>query len=391
MQAYKTFFKIAKAKFRACIVYFIVFFILTVIMSFTAESDSQSNFQVSSVDICIRDLDESTASRGLYDYLCSMHTPVTFDSYDNETLQDNLYYEKISYVLIIPEGFEAALTEGGDTSALVQTVKRQDSASGYFVDQQVDGYIRALSLYLTGGFSVQEAVDAVSVALSDAPEVSLVSFSQVSADTGSQMYYFFQYLPYVLIMMLIEGLSPVLMVFRKKDIANRIDCSCAPAHSRNVQIAIGCITYTFGLWLVFMLLGIALYGAGAIFSQNGLLCLLNSFVFALFATALTLLVSVFPLNANALNMAANVIGLGMSFLCGIFVPQYYLGDNVLKIARFLPAYWYVRSNNMTAGFSQEAFSMSTYRIGIGIQLLFTAAAFCVYLAAGRQSKRSALA
>jgi hypothetical protein len=46
---------------------------------------------------------------------------------------------------------------------------------------------------------------------------------------------------------------------------------------------------------------------------------------------------------------------------------------------------------MTAGFSQEAFSMSTYRICIGIQLLFTAAAFCVYLAASRQSKRSALA
>jgi ABC-2 type transport system permease protein len=191
-------------------------------------------------------------------------------------------------------------------------------------------------------------------------------------------------------MMLIEGLSPVLMVFRKKDIANRIDCSCAPAHSRNTQIAIGCLTYTFGLWLVFMLLSIAIYGAGSIFSKNGLLCLLNSFVFALFATALTLLISVFPLNSNALNMVANVIGLGMSFLCGIFVPQYYLGDNVLKIARFLPAYWYVRSNNMTAGFSNEAFSMSTYRICIGIQLLFFAAVFSVYLAASRQSKQRVL-
>ena len=97
------------------------------------------------------------------------------------------------------------------------------------------------------------------------------------------------------------------------------------------------------------------------------------------------------MNDNALNMVANVIGLGMSFLCGIFVPQWYLGDAVISASRFLPAYWYVRINNMLSGFSDEALSMDTYRMCIGVEVLFLAAIFAVYLAINRQREKTSLA
>lgn len=386
MQVYKTFFKIAKAHFKSTVVYLIVFLVLAVLMSLVSDSDNSSRFEISSVDICVIDEDQSTASLALYDYLCTMHTPVTFDSYDNETLQDNLYYQNISYVLRIPEGFEEDLLSGG-TNALPETAKRQDSASGYFVDQQIDNYIRALSLCITVGAGIDEAVRSVNDAIAESPEVTSVQFDEKSSGEKTQMYYFFQYLPYVVIMILLEGFSPILITFNRKDLGDRINCSSLDIHAKNVQIGLGCITYSLMIWITFIVLAVVMYGPTRIFSKNGLLCILNSFVFILIATAIALIIGSFVLNNNILSMIANVLGLGMSFLCGIFVPQYLLGEKVLMFSRFLPAYWNVRITCMLAGFSDEPLSMDTYWMCMGVQLLFFAAIFCIYLAFSRQKKR----
>ena len=48
-------------------------------------------------------------------------------------------------------------------------------------------------------------------------------------------------------------------------------------------------------------------------------------------------------------MIAQAVGLGMSFLCGAFVPQSLLGDGVLTFARVLPVYWYERANDILSG------------------------------------------
>lgn len=389
MQVYKAFMKIAKTRLSSVILYIIIFLGIVLLLSFTAESENNSKFAASSVRICIIDRDESSASRALYDYLVSMHEPVTFDSYDNETLQDNLYYQNISYVLTIPEGFEdALLAQSPDT--LVRTSKRQDSASGYFVDQQIDNYIRTLSLYIAGGFSLEEAIASTNETFAASPEVTSVLFEQKSSGKGSQMYYFYQYFAYVFIMIMIEGLSPILITFRQKDLGNRINCSALRQNSKNTQIGLGCATYSLGIWLIFIAASAVIYGPAQIFSANGLLCLLNSLVFCCITAAITLLIGSFQLKDTVLNMAANIIGLGMSFLCGIFVPQYYLGENVLMFSRFLPAYWYVRVTNMLSGFSSEALSMNTYFMCLGVQLLFFVAIFSVYLAVNRQQKRNSL-
>ncbi len=69
----------------------------------------------------------------------------------------------------------------------------------------------------------------------------------------------------------------------------------------------------------------------------------------------------------------------MSFLCGVFVDQSLLGDSVLSIARFLPAYWYVRANNMLSGISDEAYSVNSFMSFLGIEAIFAAALFAVVL------------
>ena len=147
MQVFKTFAKVAKKKFPNTITYFVVFFVLIVAMSFQADSSSSKQFRVSSVDICLIDEDQSVASQALCDYLGSIHHRVTLDSYDRESLQDNLYYYQIGYIVKIPSGFEERL-QSGDYKNLIETSKRHDSASGYFVDRQIDAYLNSVAANL---------------------------------------------------------------------------------------------------------------------------------------------------------------------------------------------------------------------------------------------------
>lgn len=81
----------------------------------------------------------------------------------------------------------------------------------------------------------------------------------------------------------------------------------------------------------------------------------------------------------------NVISLGMSFTCGVFVSMDVLGKGVKTFAHFLPVYWYETVNEIlsknvefTAGQKMGIFQ------GLGIQILFAAAIVCAGLAIDRR-------
>lgn len=385
MQVFSAFIKIAKKKFVATLMYLGMFLVLIAIMSQLAQETINSQFEAAELSICINDEDQSHASEALTDYLSSIHKRVVLDRYDSETLQDYIFYQKIDFVVTIPKGYEKNLTDG-NTDQLIQTSKLGQSAGGYFAEQQIDSYLATLRLYQNGGFTLEESLDKTIASLENDPDVEMVNFSDTSENQNSDMAYFFQYIPYVLLLMMILGLSPILITFRKKDLGARINCSSLTQTSRNIQLISGCAAYSIFLWLIFMIVGLIMYHPDRLFSTNGLLCILNSFVFLLIATSITLLISTFPLSSNALNMVANVITLSMSFLTGVFVPQWYLGTQVLNASRFLPTYWYVRSNNMIGGLSSELMDMKQYWLFLGIQFAFVPAILAIYLVCSKQRK-----
>ena len=389
MQVCKTFARVAKKNLPNTFIYYVVFMVILIAMSANASATNGKQFQVSSVNLCIFDEDHSTASTALSDYLSSLHHIVSLDSSDRDTLQDNMYYYQIDYVLTIPKDFEQNLTSQSIEN-LVETSKRKDSCSGYFVDRQIDNYIQALVLYMKSGASISDAIASTNTSLAAVPEVETVSFSNTEKSGNDMMYYFFQYFPYVILMMLLGGLSPVLMAFRKPLMKARLSCGALPQSRISAQLGLGCLIYVFLWWLGFLAIATVLYGPAQLFSRSGLFCILNSAVYLLIATAIALLLGSFPMDFNIINMIANILGLGTSFLCGIFVPQAYLGEKVLTVGRFLPAYWYVRITNMFASYSDDMYKSQDYWMFIGIQMLFFAAIFAVYLCVDRQKKHQQL-
>ena len=64
---------------------------------------------------------------------------------------------------------------------------------------------------------------------------------------------------------------------------------------------------------------------------------------------------------------------------GIFVPQWLLGERVLKVSEFLPAYWYVKANNMLFGINGEIYSDKGFLTYLGIEMLFAVMLFALVM------------
>lgn len=253
MQVFKTFLKIAKKKFPSVLLYYIIFTVIVIAMSKIGASDHETSFTATKADIYIIDEDDSTASHALSDYLSSMHNPVTLKDTDTMTLQDALYYQNVDYILTIPEGFEEQLTDS-DARDFLPVSMRKDNSNGYFVDQQVTEYLSSVRLFMAGGFSLSEAITKSSESLSKGNDTTVLNLEEKETD-GAQigLTYFFQYLPYVLINMLLLGMTPILMTFNQKDLGARISCSSLSLKSRNAQITLGCIVFSLFVWLLFIL------------------------------------------------------------------------------------------------------------------------------------------
>ena len=110
---------------------------------------------------------------------------------------------------------------------------------------------------------------------------------------------------------------------------------------------------------------------------------------SLSALSLAFFVSTFTDKEQLVSAVVNVVSLGMSFLCGVFVSMEILGKSVQKIAQFLPVYWYEVANKLLK--SHNTFSgtqIHTLYTCYGIQLLFALAFLRLALIAGRMRRQT---
>ena len=117
--------------------------------------------------------------------------------------------------------------------------------------------------------------------------------------------------------------------------------------------------------------------------------MLNSLTLLLVGLALSFLLGTFITKEDILTALVNVVTLGMSFLCGVFVPLDIMGKGVKTVAHFLPVYWYEVANNLLK--SHNTFSgtqIHTLYTCYGIQLLFALAFLSLALIAGRMRRQT---
>lgn len=376
MQVFKLFFKIAKTKWIATLIFLGIFLL---ILTFTDVGQGATEFSSSKMALTVYDHDNTSASRQLCDYLKKNNEIVDIED-DKDKLIDALYVTSTNYVIDINEGFEEKLAKG-ETDELFTTRYLHDSYTNKLADSTLNTYVGTVKAYLAGGMSLDNALTAAEEALSVKTEVKMETFSDNNASKSAS---FFNYLPYALLSIIVSVLCPVIIAMNKKEVGFRTKCSSIKLSSISKQtIAASGILVAF-LWVFLMVLGV--FKNGGMYSGNMWYAVLNSISFTLVSVAIALLFAELGIDDNVQAFATQAVGLGMAFLCGMFVPMEMLSSGVLAVGKFLPAYWYVKANDMICGLSSDPFKSSTVLMCIGIQVLFAAAIFAVSLIIKKQKK-----
>ena len=380
MPVFKTYMKVVKKNLLMALIYTGIFVML--VFMFSSSAEPSVKFESVSLGVCVIDEDNTEASKALTDYIGSTNTLVEIEN-DKDEILDALYYTRVDYVLTIKKGFEEKIS-AGETENLLTNYQLPDSYDGVFIDNKINHYVSTLSAYMVANDNVSEAISKTNNTLSKETEVTVETFSEdgdKNTDYFIELAFFFTYLPYGLISVLISILTVVLIKMNKKEIAARTNSSSTPVLSQTMQIILGSLVLVAAVWVLFMLVGIVINGG--MFTGKAWLAVLNSFVFTLVSAGIAILTSTLTSEPRYVALVANIVPLSMSFLCGIFVEQSLLGENILAFSRFLPVYWYIKATDMLAFTSEATFDYSEFMSCLGIEALFAVALFALILLANK--------
>lgn len=372
MQVFRTFYKIIKKNVGQIIMYIVIFAVLAIMFSYSGKENETAMFQTSKVKVTVIDHDHSMYSKGIIDFLKEQHEYVELED-KKEILQDAIFNRVTEYILMIPEGFEAHI-KTGEMENLIRNVKIPNSYSGTYVDHQIDQYLTILRSYTVAGYSEAEVVKETKDTVNIGVEVALAK--KTNETENPDWMFYFQYLPYILISIMIVAMGPILIVFYQKELNRRMLASAMSNRKKNLQLVTGCITFAIGLWVLLIGMAVVLY-KDDITSYKGIWAIGNSFVFLVISMLLSYICTMYVKSQQTLAMIGNVVALGLCFLSGVFVPQEIMGDTAIAIGRFLPSYWYIRALNAIISYSGKEEQMREIGTAVGIQIMFVIAMFAL--------------
>ena len=243
--------------------------------------------------------------------------------------------------------------------------------------------MRTIKAYEAAGYSLSEALHrAIEISKTKA-EVERVNTSKINDGEVENYVFTLRYFPYLYMSAMIYSVGGVLKAYRDRGIRARMSASPIPSMRQTVESVLAFSILFVAFWLVCLLLPLVTQGASFYGSKFMWYFILNTAVLMATSISIAFLVSTVVKNDMAISALANVIGLGMSFLCGVFVPQRLLGSGVTAISRFLPVYWYERVNDMLGTMSSTSVLTSdNYRLiaqSFAIQLAFAICIICIAL------------
>jgi len=190
---------------------------------------------------------------------------------------------------------------------------------------------------------------------------------------GGRLQYYFNFLAYTILFVIILGVSSIFLTFNGLDLKRRNLCSPLGARAISLQCYMACAAFALAGWLLLVLISLV-FGFREVAGPAAWFFILNALVFTICAAGLAFFIGNLTRSGEVVNAVANIIALGSSFIGGVFVPQEFLGENVLKLASFTPTYWYVRANSTIAALTNfNLQTLSGFFAALAVQLGFAIA------------------
>lgn len=256
--------------------------------------------------------------------------------------------------------------------------------TGIFADNQIESYLTMVGMYVDAGFDLAKSIIYAEESMR---ADSVVEFAGGKDESAKDMAsYYFQYLPYIFICSMVCVLGPVLMIFNGRDLSARNKCSAMSFTKRNLYLLLGSFTLLIVVYGLIMLLAYLIY-PDFMGTSKGVYSMVNALITILMSMSLAYLGAQIIQKETALNMFSNVIGLGFAFLGGLFVPLDIFGENVLKVSKFIPTYWYVKTNDAIQNITGAGNLPADIMQGYFVQCIYVAAILFIGMLINRMKAR----
>lgn len=332
-------------------------------------SDNSTNFVASKPDIMIVNYDEEKGiTKDLIKYITDNSNIIELNN-NEEAINDGLFYRDVNYVIYIPENYSEDFMDGKNPEINIKSTGDYQSS---FAEMLLSRYIKVANIYQKSIKNEDELTSKINETLSKQSEVEITS--KLDTDSLAKATFYYNFASYSILACLVYVICLVLSSFKDIKIQKRTIISSTDYRKLNRQLLLSNSLFSIILWGVYVALSFVLIG-DVMFSNQGIIYLINSFIFTMCATTIALFIGNLVSNKNAINGIVNVIALGSSFLCGAFVPMEWLPDGVLKIAHILPSYYYISSNESLK--TLEVFNLETMQpiitnmiVILGFSILF---------------------
>ena len=349
MTVFKTFLKILN-KNKFIVILYTVF--LIGFGGFNMQtSENSTSFVASKPDIMIVNYDEEKGiTKDLIKYITDNSNIIELNN-NEEAINDGLFYRDVNYVIYIPENYSEDFMDGKNPELNIKSTGDYQSS---FAEMLLSRYIKVANIYQKSIKNEDELTSKINETLSKQSEVEITS--KLDTDSLAKATFYYNFASYSILACLVYVICLVLSSFKDIKIQKRTIISSTDYRKLNRQLLLSNSLFSIILWGVYVALSFVLIG-DVMFSNQGIIYLINSFIFTMCATTIALFIGNLVSNKNAINGIVNVIALGSSFLCGAFVPMEWLPDGVLKIAHILPSYYYISSNESLK--TLEVFNLET--------------------------------
>ena len=344
MTVFKTFLKILRKNIAMIIVYTMI---LVIFGGFSMNAQDKSlAFNAVKPDILIVNNDEEIGiTKNFINYIKeNSNTPSIKDN--EEARNDALFYNDTDYIIYIPKNFNEDFINNNINNL---EVKKGNNFNASYAEMMINRYLKIASIYKNKIENIDELTKKIDETLENETQIEITT--KLDTDKLERAQFFFNFESYSLLICLIFIISLMLSIFNNEKIKKRTIISSTNYKKNNRILLLSNLLYAFIIWLIYLLLAIIILG-NILWTSNGIMYILNSFIHLITITSLAFLIGTIVTNKDAVNGITNVVGIGTSFLCGVFVPLSYLPDTVIKLAHILPTYYYVKSNEIITGLEE---------------------------------------
>ena len=150
----------------------------------------------------------------------------------------------------------------------------------------------------------------------------------------------YAFMAYSMMMILSIGIATIISSIKKKDLMARITVSPMSSFRQNLEQVLAITTFGLVVLLAMILVVCIFLGNEADYSKIWYYSI-NSAALMVVGISFAFFLGTISQDEGVIELVSNMVFLGMSFISGVFVTRDFMSESVLKVAHFLPVYWYV--------------------------------------------------